>query len=226
MGTRSFSVGKPTLQTALLKYEAFPDYTRESLILLAGASAARIVGIGVLLGLIVSGTVTAAPKAGNTGVGVLTLANPAIAAGVVPGIYQVLCVEPAADGGTFEVFDPAGVAVGTAKVGVAFAGPVKFTIADGATDFLAGDGFAITVPVGNKAVAWDPAATDGSGTVAGIAIQPGYAADGADGSVLALARGPAIIVTDAIDWPDAATDPQKAAALAALAAKGIIARAS
>src|SRR3569623_1092080 len=111
--TRSFSVGRPILQTSLLKYEVFPDFIREQLALLGGSGAARIVEIGTILGLASSTAVSVAAKAGNTGNGVLTLASPAIAAGTLPGDYEVGCVEPAANLGSFEVFDPNGVAIGT-----------------------------------------------------------------------------------------------------------------
>lgn len=221
---RSFSVGMPKLQTAVLKYECFPDFCRESLTLLAGDGAVRVVDIGTILGLSSADAVTSAAVAGNVGNGVFTLATPAVAAGIRPGVYQVICVEPAADAGTFEVFDPDGISIGTATVGVAFTGDVKFTIADGATNFSAGDAFKITVPAGDKAVAWDPAATDGSAAVHSVAIAKGVADDAVDGHVLAVVRGPAILSVDGLIWPTGVTDNQKAAALAALAAKNIICR--
>lgn len=86
-----------------------------------------------------------AAVAGNTGTGTLTLANPAYGTGVKPGVYKVTAIEPGTSGGTFSVEDPDGVQVGIARVGVAFDGVVKFTIADGDPDFVAGDGFNITV---------------------------------------------------------------------------------
>lgn len=221
---RSFSVGMPTLQTAVLKWEAFPDFCRESLPLLAGAGATRIVEIGTILALVSATAVQAAAAAGNTGNGAMTLSDPAVGVGVVPGIYQAICIEPATDAGTFEVFDPAGVSIGTATVGVEFDGPVKFTIADGATDFAAGDAFTITVPEGDTAVEWDPDAEDASSIAAAVAISRGTAPDGVAGTILALARGPAIVSVDGIAWPDGVTADQKAAALAALKARGIIGR--
>jgi hypothetical protein len=46
----------------------------------------------------------------------------------------------------FDVFDPNGAFVGQGKVGVLFnKGGLSFTLADGAADFVAGDGFTITV---------------------------------------------------------------------------------
>jgi hypothetical protein len=158
---------------------------------------------------------------------VFALADPAIAAGALPGVYQVVFIEAAANGGRFEVFNPDGVAIGSGVVGTAFTGTVKFTIADGATDFVAGDRFTVTVPAdGTKLKEWDPTALDGSALVDGICIKRAIAADGVDNTVLELARGPAIIVADAILWPAGVTDQQKAAALAQLASVGIVARPS
>ncbi|MBI4921863.1 MAG: head decoration protein [Devosia nanyangense] len=222
-----------------------------------------------------------AAVAGNTGNGAPTMDATETAVGVVAGVYRAVCIEPAANAGTFEVFDPAGVSIGVAAVGVLFAGVVRFTIADGATDFVAGDAFTITVtpivpanglgafsvvepdgvalaagvvgtaysheikftladgatnfvvgdsftitvPEGDgKAVAWDPAATDGSAVVDSIALVKTVAVDGLDAPILVERRGPAIIASAGIEWPAGVTDNQKAAAVAALALKGILVR--
>jgi hypothetical protein len=88
--------------------------------------------------------VASAAHAGNTGNGVLTLANPKFGANVIPDVYRVVFVEAVANLGTFEVVDPNGDLVGVGKVGVAFANQVNFTIADGSVDFVAGDSFDLT----------------------------------------------------------------------------------
>jgi hypothetical protein len=225
MVKRTFSIGSPKVMTAVLKYECDLNFCRESLVLLAGSGSAREVEIGTILGAAGMAAVSSAAVAGNTGNGVLTLAAPAIAANAYAGDYQAICIEPATNGGVFEVFDHNGVSVGTAVVGVAFNGPVKFTIADGATDFIAGDAFLIKVPLGSKVKAWDPTATDGSAEVVGVALAKGYAPVGADGGILGLVRGPAICDLDGVEWPAGATTDQKAAAIAALLKKNIIVRA-
>lgn len=215
-------VAGPKLQTALLKYEVDMNYTREQVTLLAGDGAARILEIGTIYGLSTETAVAIAALAGNTGNGAPTIGDPAIADGARPGVYQAICIEPASDAGTFEVFGPDGVSIGTATVGVAFNGEVKFTIADGATNFVAGDGFKITVPAdGEKAVAWAPDADDGSQTIKGITITKGYAADGVDGAFVALVRGPAIVLDSGIDWPEGISADEKAAARADLMELGI-----
>jgi hypothetical protein len=87
-----------------------------------------------------------AAAGGNTGNGVASLGTPKFLTGAQVGVYKVIALEPATDLGTFEVFDPAGVALGKYVVGgAAFGTQVKFTIADGSTDFVAGDTFNITV---------------------------------------------------------------------------------
>jgi hypothetical protein len=222
---KSFSVDAPKLQTAVLKWEVDPNFCREEVTILAGSGASRVLDIGTLIAFSTATAVAIAALAGNTGNGVATLADPAIADGARPGIYQVICIEPGADAGTFEVFGPDGVSIGTATVGVAFDGEVKFTIADGATDFVAGDGFKITVPSdGTKAVAWDPEGADGSQELQGVLITKGVATDGVDGKGVGLVRGPALIAESGIEWPDGITSDQKAAARAALAAVQIIVR--
>ena len=91
-------------------------------------------------------TVAAAvAAAGNTGNGVLTLAGTPFTAAVQPGAYRVTFIEPVTNLGTFIVESPEGLIVGRGVVGAAYSGHVAFTIADGATDFVAGDTFTITV---------------------------------------------------------------------------------
>lgn len=226
MGTRSFSVSMPKLQTSFLKYELNPDFTREQDALLAGDGAKREIEIGQPLGYGDGDAPEAAAVAGNTGNGVMTLADPALGAGVVPGIYRVVCATEAANAGTFHVFDPAGANIGTATVAVAFDGVVKFTIADGATDFDIGDAFEITVHPGGKLKEWDPDAVDGSQVFEGFALQPAVAADGEDSVVLMLARGPAIVASDGLALFEGITAGERAALYAAAAAKSIVVRLS
>lgn len=93
----------------------------------------------------VSGTAVGAAVAGNTGNGTIT-ASPTVGAGARVGIYRLICVEPGTNVGTFEMEDPDGNILGRAVVAVeAVLGGLTFTIADGATDFVVGDMFTITV---------------------------------------------------------------------------------
>lgn len=89
--------------------------------------------------------VSGAAAVGNIGNGVLSAVT--VDAGAKKGVWKATCLAAAADGGTFVVEDPDGIAFGIATVGVAFSAGtgVNFTIADGATDFAVGDKFNITV---------------------------------------------------------------------------------
>lgn len=86
-----------------------------------------------------------AAGAGIVGNGVVTMGNPSTGAGARAGVYRATAIAAAANGGTFLVEDPDGNTVGVATVGTLFNGPVRFTIADGATDFAVGDFFNFTV---------------------------------------------------------------------------------
>lgn len=112
-----------------------------------------------VLGVATAGTATAAVKAGgNTGNG--TISAPTVGQRVKTGAYTVRMTGANA----FEVTDPEGTVVEAAgATGAAYAGPVGFTITAGATAFVAGDGFVITVGTGTtKATLAAAAATDGS----------------------------------------------------------------
>lgn len=88
------------------------------------------------------------PVPGNTGDG--TIGTVSADDGAKRGVWRITCIEPATDGGTFQVEDPDGIVVGAASVGVAFNGAINFTITDGAIDFIAGDAFTVTVGEGTE----------------------------------------------------------------------------
>lgn len=125
---------------------------------------------GTVMGKATVGAIASAAFAGNTGDGAMGAVT--AGAGCKIGVYKVVIIEPAANAGKFAVEDPDGVIVGTGTVAVAFAGPVNFTLADGAADFIAGDGFNLTVAAGSgkylKAVA---AAADGSNIPDAILVE-------------------------------------------------------
>ena len=128
--------------------------------LLSGQNTVR----GAVLGRVAGAVTTAAAGAGaagaNTGdgtIGTVTLGDDA-----KEGVYRVVFIEPTTNLGTFVVTDPDGIVIGQGVVGTAFAGPINFTIADGATDFVSGDGFKVTVAAGTKYKLSAASATDGS----------------------------------------------------------------
>ena len=99
---------------------------------------------GVVLGGTYTATGVGAARAGNTGNGTIT-ANPTISSPAKEGVYTITMLEPATNAGEFSVEDPDGVSIGNGTVAVAYAANgLSFTIADGATDFAAGDQFTIT----------------------------------------------------------------------------------
>jgi hypothetical protein len=152
--------------------------------LLSGQNAVR----GALLGKkITAATVAGAAAAGNTGNG--TIGTLSAGTGVQLGVYKAVCVEPGSNVGTFAVFDPHGVRVGTAVVAVEFSGQVVFTIADGSTDFAAGDTFNVTVSAATEKYLLSlSAATDGS-QVPDAILAEDMDASGGDKSVLVYTRG-------------------------------------
>jgi hypothetical protein len=110
-------------------------------------------------------TAVGAAVAGNTGNGTISAA-PVITAGAKAGVYTVTLLEPATNAGEFMVQDPDGINIGNGTVAVAYsADGLAFTVADGATDFAAGDQFTITVSGSN--VLGITIATVGQGLLAG-----------------------------------------------------------
>lgn len=99
--------------------------------------------------------------AGNTGTG--TIGTVSADDGAMPGVWRIVCVEPGTDVGQFLVERPDGTIAGKATVAVAYNGEINFTIADGGTDYVAGDSFTVTVTEGTvKYKKSASAATDGS----------------------------------------------------------------
>lgn len=127
--------------------------------LLAGDFPAETTSVTILdgSGVLLRGTVleiaskptaaSAAKSGGNTGNGTLTLdaTTPVLAATTPTGVYTVRLITAASNAGTFRVTAPDGTVLGDVAVGSTFSNRIKFATADGATDFIVGDGFDITV---------------------------------------------------------------------------------
>jgi hypothetical protein len=189
--------------------EAAHFRAREKAVVLSGQNLKA----GHVLGsVLVSATASSAARSGNTGNGVMGAVTPGN--GAVRGQYTLTVIEPAANAGTFEVADPRGNVVGTGTVGVAYsAGGLAFTLADGATDFVAGDGFTITVVDGTlKVKEYNPSNTDGSQRVYGI-LWDAVDASAADVPGAAVVRA-CEINQEELTWFSGATSGQKTAALA------------
>jgi hypothetical protein len=104
---------------------------------------------------------------------------------------------------------------------------VKFTIADGATDFVVGGSFTITVNresgTDEEWKALDPSATDGAQIAAGVAIYDVTADDTSKRKFTGLVRASEVRAED-LEWPDAIGIDQRATAVQQLRAVGIILR--
>jgi len=201
-----------------LLYEE-PLISRATLTIPSGTAA---FGAGMVLGkTLASGSATATAFSTNTGNGVMGTITVGAAAKV--GVYALVIVEPGTNVGSFIVTDPEGLVIGKGAVASAFdAGGLAFTLADGATDFAAGDGFLITVSGTVKYVPYDDALTTGANVARAIALHA-CDASAAEASVVGITRF-AAVKADALQWHADADDAAKAAAYASLAKLHIIAR--
>lgn len=152
------------------------EFPRATRVVLIGGAAALLAG--TLMGRTVTGgAATGAAGAGNTGTG--TIGSVTAQTGNQVGVYRITCIEPAANGGQFVVEDPNGVEIGHVAVAAAFATEIGFTIADGATDFVAGDFFTVTIAAGTeKFIKSLLAAVDGSQVPCAILAQDTDASGG------------------------------------------------
>ncbi len=119
-----------------------------------GARIRRIYGIYTTAGSSwEQGTATSAAWTGNTGNGAMGTVTATQGAKV--GVHKIAIVEPGTNVGTFLHFVPDGpdrhlLHSKSGVVASAYAsGGLSFTLADGATDFAAGDGFDLTVSENN-----------------------------------------------------------------------------
>lgn len=162
--------------------------SREAVTIEAGAGR---LPAGQVLGKITRGTVTVGnPTFAGTGNGTLAKSTPAYGTGVQAGDYKVVCVEKTTDSGLFEVLRPDGSSDGFATVGTGYDGQIRFTLADGTTDFAQGAAFAVPVAIAagsGRYVAYDPEAGDGSETAAALLYAPVDATD-ADQLATVIAR--------------------------------------
>jgi len=168
------------------------------------------------------------PAFTGTGNGELTKATPAYGAGVQEGTYIVRLIESGSNVGEFSVIRPDGTIDGLATVAVAYDGEVKFTIADGSTDFSAAAQFTLAVtlaPATDEGTfkALDLSATDGAEVAAAIALYPVTTGVGETAKISGIVRD-AEVNGNELGWPDGITTDEKAAAIAQLATQGIIVR--
>jgi len=168
-------------------------------------------------------TAASVANSGNTG---NSTSSAVTCTGYAPmlGNYKVTIIEPGTNVGTFSVQDPNGMEIGHGVVASAFTGGgLTFTIADGATDFAAGDQFVVTVAAGTgKYAPWNPSAVDGTQTVAGI-LYGDRDTTSADKQAVAVTRAAEVNASELV-WPSGASAAVIASGLAQLAAIGVIPR--
>lgn len=160
---------------------------------------------------------------GNGAIGTVTVSKRADL-----GVYTLRIVKAVTNAGDFTVTSPAGFVIGTGSVGVAcVAGPLSFTLADGATDFVVGDTIAITV-AGTVKYEWIEAA-DVAALVDDVAVviesdKDVISLTSGDNTMTILARGDAGVIGASLLYKDTLTTDQKNAVLAKLKAKRIFNR--
>lgn len=215
LATRSNKLSK------VLQYELLPEYGHCRSVDTVVVEAGMDIG-AVVARTLISPTGTAVKTGtGNGAMGTITVTKYAQV-----GVYTLRVVKAATDAGDFVVLDPAGVQIGAGTVGVAFTSKdMSFTLADGSTDFIVGDTFAITV-AGTVKYEWVEAAD-----VAALAPDVRIVIDVAtpvttagDASLVTLgmpAKGYAGVAKQALQFKDALSAGQLATVVAALAAKGI-----
>lgn len=199
--------------------EADSNFSRDAIVVASGQGR---LAAGSVLGAVAvpAGATAVVTQVAGAGKGALTMASPAVGAGVRDGVYRVVFIEPAANAGAFQVEDPDGVIIGSGNVAAAFDGVVKFTIADGATDFVAGDFALITVDVPTSSVRYvlSPAASADGSHIARAVLLDGVDATSAEAAGVAHTRmtqlnGARLTYHASVD--DAAKRAEKAQQLAA-----------
>jgi hypothetical protein len=175
---------------------------------------------GTVLGrLLTAGAATAVGT--PTGNGAITVG--AIGRAAKIGVYKLVCVAAAANAGTFNFYAPDGTLVRQITVGGGATANdhITLTIADGATDFAAGDSYTVTVTGGDYEVL-DPAEDDGAQIAAGILLAA-VDASAADAACAVIVRDAEVLANE-LTWPAGIADADKAYATSLLAQAGIVIR--
>lgn len=214
---------EPKHTEAFLASEAPGNRSRAQITILAGSGADRVLTAGQALTKVFAGTAVAAAVAGNAGNGAMGAVT--VGARAKPGVYQLVCIEPATNLGKFVLFDPDGVLIGTVTVASAFASlHLSFTLADGSNDFASGDRFTIAVTEGaTKWIAFDQDLATGEQFVDGILRADTTAPDGVDAEAVAFVRDCELNQAE-ITWPSDITGAEQAEAEQQLRNLGIIVR--
>lgn len=171
------------------------------------------VASGTVLGKVSVGTLTAAPKAGNTGNG--TISAVTAKSGTKSGTYVVEFTAAT----KFDVTDPEGFKVKSGTVGTAYSDDLGFTITAGGTAFVAGDAFNIAVDISGKT--YEPL---GLGGEAGGILWEGRTLVAGTASRCVITARDSQVVGELLTWPEGITAAQKQVFIDQLEALHIILR--
>lgn len=166
--------------------------------LLTFAGAGTVVEGTILARKAVADAVVAAADGGNTGDGTATLAT-VVAGQIVPivGAYVFEITTAVADGGIGKLVDPNGAQVASDLIMTVGAGAstifeaagLRFTIMDGATDFVVGDKFTLTVAADGKLVPFAIAGAGGAQVPKAVLTYDVTAAGAGDESIRNMVSG-------------------------------------
>jgi hypothetical protein len=189
------------------------NWSRENGVLNSGQNLSA----GTVLGRIITASGAKVSGTGDGTVGAVTVGPDAQV-----GIYQLIGLTEAGNGGTFRVLAPDGSSMPNLTVAVAYStSAISLTVADGANDWDIGDVIHVTV-VGGDFQILNPAATNGTQVASAILYAPVNATDG-DTRCTVTARGTAVNGNELI-WPDSISAANRAIATQQLARAGIVIR--
>lgn len=166
--------------------EANGQRSREEIVISAGSGKLEA---GTLIAMITAANaLTPTANGGNTGNG--TIGSVTVTSEAVSGSYTLTITAAAANAGTFELRDPAGNLLGEGTVGQPFtAAGLTFTLADGSTDFIVGDGFTLAVLANlGEYTAYDDSGTDDGRRTAGGVLYRNVDATAEDVRAAAIMR--------------------------------------
>lgn len=187
--------------------------------------------VGTVLGSFIASPVGTAGATVGTGNGVMGTITMTSNANLVLGTYTLKVYRTVSAAGDFELWDPNGKVVGIGQVATAFAqGGFSFTLADGSTDFIAGDSIPIVVSGTVKYKLVEATATDGTEVARVVVIGDANGAAtvstpvvNTDTKFLVLSRGRVIVSADALSYGASVDTAAEIAAVATqLKAVGIL----
>ncbi len=211
----------------VVKREFQPEWGYAKKVVTLNGAVSTGLPIGSVLGAFIASPVGTAGSNVGTGNGVMGAITLTSNAALELGTWTVKIVKTVTNAGDFLLLNPTGRVMGSGQVATAFnqAG-FAFTLADGATDFVAGDSVPIVVSGTVKYKLCEVTATDGTEqprvVVVGDATgRPNSQAVvvNTDTNFLVMYRGPGAVANDALNFgASVTTGAVRTAALAALAA--------